>query len=461
MLQGMKLQPCQPGFLDARDGILAADSLFYQGQYHTSIWSAFARRGMGYNAVQGASTSATDQTAGFDTPPNVSLKKPTALVFGNTFDVAIRVTCLQVPTTAYSVSDELPAGLQFVGSTTGGTLVGNKVTFANLAFTSTNQSLTLRFRAQATTAAAYALLTPVDDNQDGRTAGGFASTFLAGITAWASSSTRAFSGTQAWAATPPVTPSDYVLTSAPFTPTGLSVLSFYHYFDFEASYDGGTVELSTDNGTTWQNGEVYFIQNGPNSVFDASTTAPGERCFSGTSSSTQTFQRSVMDLRSFANSPLRIRFRVRTDDGSPGTFEGWVVDDVQVINGGGGNQRIELRTAANAVQESQTVVTYLVPATATATQTGLAKASQFSAQPNPFGSAGLRLQLSLPTAQPRVSLTLFDVAGRSLLRRTVDRPAAGPSTLAWPEAAALPAGLYLLRAQLPDGSSSTLRVVRE
>ena len=46
-------------------------------------------------------------------------------------------------------------------------------------------------------------------------------------------------------------------------------------------------------------------------------------------------------------------------------------------------------------------------------------------------------------------------------RRTVDRPTAGPSTLAWPEAAALPAGLYLLRAQLPDDSSSTLRVVRE
>ena len=69
----MKLQPCQPGFLDARDGILAADSLLYQGQYHTSIWSAFTRRGMGYNAVQGASTSATDQTAGFDTPPNVSM----------------------------------------------------------------------------------------------------------------------------------------------------------------------------------------------------------------------------------------------------------------------------------------------------------------------------------------------------------------------------------------------------
>ena len=60
-----------------------------------------------------------------------------------------------------------------------------------------------------------------------------------------------------------------------------------------------------------------------------------------------------------------------------------------------------------------------------------------------------------------MSLTLFDVAGRSLLRRTVDRPAAGPSTLAWPEAAALPAGLYLLRVQLSDGSSSTLRVVRE
>ena len=69
VLEGMKLQPCSPGFLDARDGILLADAILYNNAHRCRIWEAFARRGMGYNAVQGSSASSTDQTAGFSMPP--------------------------------------------------------------------------------------------------------------------------------------------------------------------------------------------------------------------------------------------------------------------------------------------------------------------------------------------------------------------------------------------------------
>lgn len=69
VLEGMKLQPCSPGYLDARDAILAADAVLYGNAHRCRIWEAFARRGMGYNAVQGSSSSSTDQTAGFAMPP--------------------------------------------------------------------------------------------------------------------------------------------------------------------------------------------------------------------------------------------------------------------------------------------------------------------------------------------------------------------------------------------------------
>ncbi|MEP7171739.1 MAG: M36 family metallopeptidase, partial [Bacteroidota bacterium] len=69
VLEGMKLQPCSPGFLDGRDAILAADAALYGNAHRCRIWEAFARRGMGYNAVQGSSNSSTDQTAGFSMPP--------------------------------------------------------------------------------------------------------------------------------------------------------------------------------------------------------------------------------------------------------------------------------------------------------------------------------------------------------------------------------------------------------
>ncbi len=69
VLEGMKLQPCSPGFLDARDAILTADAVLYNNAHRCRIWEAFARRGMGLNAVQGSSGSSTDQTAGFSLPP--------------------------------------------------------------------------------------------------------------------------------------------------------------------------------------------------------------------------------------------------------------------------------------------------------------------------------------------------------------------------------------------------------
>ena len=68
VIEGMKLQPCRPGYLDARDAILAADELLYQGAHRCLIWEAFAKRGMGALAIQGASTSSNDQVQDFSTP---------------------------------------------------------------------------------------------------------------------------------------------------------------------------------------------------------------------------------------------------------------------------------------------------------------------------------------------------------------------------------------------------------
>ncbi len=66
--EGMKLQPCSPGFVDGRDAILAADQAIYGGANECLIWDAFAKRGLGYSASQGSSGSRSDGTQAFDTP---------------------------------------------------------------------------------------------------------------------------------------------------------------------------------------------------------------------------------------------------------------------------------------------------------------------------------------------------------------------------------------------------------
>jgi extracellular elastinolytic metalloproteinase len=69
VIDAMKLQPCGPGFVDARDAILAADSIRYGGANKKIIWDAFARRGLGYSAAQGSANNCADGEEAFDLPP--------------------------------------------------------------------------------------------------------------------------------------------------------------------------------------------------------------------------------------------------------------------------------------------------------------------------------------------------------------------------------------------------------
>ncbi|MEP0546615.1 MAG: M36 family metallopeptidase [Rhodothermales bacterium] len=65
---GLKLQPCNPGFINGRDAILMADTMAFGGAHSAIIWQAFARRGLGVSASQGSSGSNADNFEAFDVP---------------------------------------------------------------------------------------------------------------------------------------------------------------------------------------------------------------------------------------------------------------------------------------------------------------------------------------------------------------------------------------------------------
>jgi len=73
VIMGLKLQPCNPGFMDARNAIILADSLLNGGANKLLLWKAFARRGMGANASQGSNTSRSDGVDGFKLPTELSV----------------------------------------------------------------------------------------------------------------------------------------------------------------------------------------------------------------------------------------------------------------------------------------------------------------------------------------------------------------------------------------------------
>ncbi|MDQ3982820.1 MAG: M36 family metallopeptidase, partial [Actinomycetota bacterium] len=79
VVDGMKFAPCEPGFADARDAIIAADAALTgdaakgkPGANECLIWRTFARRGLGVNAKQGDFESKADAVNGFKVPKHCS-----------------------------------------------------------------------------------------------------------------------------------------------------------------------------------------------------------------------------------------------------------------------------------------------------------------------------------------------------------------------------------------------------
>ena len=136
VIDGLKLTPCNPGFVDGRDAILLADQLNNGGANQEYIWAAFARRGLGASAAQGSSTSRSDQTEAFDLPVanNVgvfSILSPPAQVFdcpGTTTPVTVQLRNYGLAPqsgfpVSYSIDGGTPVTEVFSGTLAGGASV--------------------------------------------------------------------------------------------------------------------------------------------------------------------------------------------------------------------------------------------------------------------------------------------------------------------------------------------------
>ncbi|MCB1607413.1 MAG: hypothetical protein KDI71_10605 [Xanthomonadales bacterium] len=110
-----------------------------------------------------------------------------------------------------------------------------------------------------------------------------------------------------------------------------SALRFQHSVNMEenganACWDGGFVEISTDNGGSW-------APLDPVTPLEGSYFGPipgGQQAYCGT----VPYSTASMDLAGFAGQDVRVRFRVITDSNTGDFPLGWDVDDIQVISCG-------------------------------------------------------------------------------------------------------------------------------
>jgi outer membrane lipoprotein-sorting protein len=63
---GMKLTPAKPSYTQARDAILQADLVANSGANAAELWRGFGKRGLGFGAVSGASSTTSDAVDSFE-----------------------------------------------------------------------------------------------------------------------------------------------------------------------------------------------------------------------------------------------------------------------------------------------------------------------------------------------------------------------------------------------------------
>jgi hypothetical protein len=131
-----------------------------------------------------------------------------------------------------------------------------------------------------------------------------------------------------------VSPSLTVSATEAFT------IAFKHQFRFEAATvgtqrayaDGGVIEISEDNGTTWKDVSEYVDPMYPVTIYSAGApddTNPlaGKKAFGGDSAMYPSMQPVSLDLgNKLAGKMVKVRFRIGTDEGT-GTA-GWDIDDI-------------------------------------------------------------------------------------------------------------------------------------
>ena len=326
VIESLKLQPCSPGFVDGRDAILAADRLLYGGDNQCLIWEVFARRGLGYSADQGSTSSKSDGTEAFDMPPSctISLVKTvdkTTANLGDTVTYTLNAINQQNNTLDSLVfTDFLPATLEFVSASDNGQATNQVVTWPPIdlnAGESATRTIVTRIKSE--------LIEPdplfIDNLEDGIT--NWQVTNDGGTATWDYQNTKANSGSHAFHS-PGAQPNSYanLTSSTSFGLTETSELIFHHYYDIESEWDAGVIQISIDNGANWQDLGQKITQNGY-----TGTTFYGFEGFYGASTD---WVETKIDLSDFAFRKVLIRFQMRYDES---VFEeGWFIDDIKVTN---------------------------------------------------------------------------------------------------------------------------------
>jgi hypothetical protein len=340
VMEGMKLQTCDPGFIDSRDAILLADETLYNSENGCIIWEAFSRRGLGMNADQNDADNPNDGTEDFSVPIScikelrINKITPDLIQPGEVFDIVLEVrNGLSAVQNNVIVTDELLDGLDFVSSDISPEIIGDELKWTIPTLQPDEEwSVSYSVQPSPSLSSERAFIDSMENNDnwfplinngddqfdisDARPAGGNYSYHVPNTT---------LENDQQLLFLNEVVPGEH----------DWPVIRFDHYFDTEKGVDGGVLEFSIDNASTWTDIGERFIRNPYTGRIDYSTFAIyKQQAFSGQSGDYQT---SYIDISDFIGETVFLRFRFGSDEGhlNPDQYEGWYIDNFEIMDAKG------------------------------------------------------------------------------------------------------------------------------
>ncbi len=246
-----------------------------------------------------------------------------------------------------------------------------------------------------------------------------------GADSWAIVTSDSYSPTHSWFVPDAAAITNSWLQSPPLYVSSSSVLSFRHKFILEEGWDGGVLEISTDEGNSWTDiGQSYNSIQEPAGVAFGSPFQPGREYWSGDSGGwlQETVNLGAMTSPLgqplYAGQTVLVRWRLGCDDTNTSPpHVGWWIDDVSLTN-----------------SQVSTIVCDATPA-CNVSGTPEAPAPMVTLlnqnRPNPMRDATSISFVVAPGDAGPVRLSVYDLAGRLVRNLVQDERGAGAHEVTW------------------------------
>jgi extracellular elastinolytic metalloproteinase len=341
VMDGLKIGPCNPGFIDGRDAILEADMINNSGANQCLIWSTFARRGLGQDATQGDPDSWFDGEAGHVVPRKCSdqllVTKAVSpeVTAGENIEVTLDIGNYKgFQVTNIFIEDAIPNGCSFVpGSANIEPMAGSTLvwTFDSM---DPGEEITITYLVKTDPALRSVRL--YHDDMEGFTEDRWTTNsdpMGSGFNIWHQTDLIVHGGLAAWGVEDIESSSEQYLTNNDYylISGNNPVYRFYHYYDTDKGFDGGVLEIATEADPEWKLLDSEIFRNSYPTLFrEDAFGLPFPLGYSGLSSPQKQMDPTYLDLSEYIGEEVKIRYRFSTDDEIPG--DGWYVDEVEITD---------------------------------------------------------------------------------------------------------------------------------